>query len=119
MIAQRRLTQIRKKTKMNMKHIWMVLMMAATLTFNACGNGGKPDLDDPKAIAEFSCKKIKEVIELMKDAEANSAKIEALGKEMDDFDQEFKNHHGDKAHEMQLKIDEQLELVCTDLPQGF
>jgi hypothetical protein len=101
-----------------MKHIWMVIMMLATLMLTACSSG-KPDLDDPKSVAEFSCKKIKEVMELMKDAEANRVKIEALGKEMDDFDAAFKNHHGDKAHEMQLKVDEQLELICSDLPDAL
>lgn len=98
-----------------MKHIWIALLVAASLTLTACGGSDKPNLDDPKAVAEFTCAKMKDIMKMMEQPEANMAKIEALGNEMDKFDEEFKKHHGDKAHDMQLKVDEQLEIVCADL----
>jgi major membrane immunogen (membrane-anchored lipoprotein) len=101
-----------------MKKALIAFAMVATLLLSACG-GGKPNLDDPKAIAKFNCDKMKEMMELMKDPVANASKIEGIAKEMEEFENEFEKHHGDKAEEMEDKVEESLKEVCADLADTF
>lgn len=101
-----------------MKNLLIAFAMVATLLLSACG-GGKPNLDDPAAIAKFNCDKMKEMMDLMKDPVANSAKIEGIAKEMEEFEKEFEKHHGDKSKEMEAKVEESLKTVCGDLANSF
>jgi hypothetical protein len=101
-----------------MKKSLLAFSFAAMLLLTACG-GGKPNMDDPKAIAEYNCEKMKEMMSLMKDPIANASKIEAIGTEMEAFEKEFEAHHGDKADEMQGKVRDALKEVCADLAGSF
>jgi hypothetical protein len=101
-----------------MKKGLIAFAMLATLVLSACG-GGKPNLDDPKAIAKFNCDKMKEMMDYMKDPVANASKIEAISKEMEEFEKEFKAHHGDKSEEMEGKVEEALKTECADLANAF
>jgi major membrane immunogen (membrane-anchored lipoprotein) len=101
-----------------MKKAFFAFAMVAALMLTACG-GGKPNMDDPKSIAEFNCKKMKEMMDLMKDPVANAGKIEGISKEMEDFEKEFKEHHGAKSEEMEKKVEESLAVVCADLANAF
>lgn len=92
--------------------------MVATLMLSACG-GSTPNLDDPKAIAKFNCDKMKEMMSLLGDAEGNKDKIEAIGKEMEEFEKKFEAHHGAKAEEMEGKVEEALKTECADLANAF
>ena len=92
--------------------------MVAALLLSACG-GGKPNLDDPKSIAAFNCKKMKEMMELMGDPTANAGKIEAIGKEMEKFESDFNAHHGAKSSEMESKVEEAMKTECGDIADAF
>lgn len=101
-----------------MKKAFFAFAIMATLVLSACG-GGKPNLDDPKAIAKFNCDKMKEMMGLMGDPVANASKIEAIGKEMEAFEKDFKAHHGDKSEEMEAKVEEALKTECADMANAF
>jgi hypothetical protein len=101
-----------------MKKAFIAFAMVAALMLSACG-GGKPNLDDPKAIAKFNCDKMKEMMALMKDPVANAGKIEDISKEMEAFEKEFEEHHGAKSKEMEQKVEESLKEVCADLANAF
>jgi hypothetical protein len=100
-----------------MKKGLFAFAVVATLVLSACG--GKPNLDDPKAIAKFNCDKMKEMMDYMKDPVANAGKIEAISKEMEEFEKDFKAHHGDKSEEMEGKVEEALKTECADLANAF
>ena len=101
-----------------MKKGLFAFALLATLVLSACG-GSKPDLDDPKAIAKFNCDKMKEMMSLINDPVANAGKIEAIGKEMEEFEKKFEEHHGAKSEEMQGKVEEALGTECADLQNAF
>jgi hypothetical protein len=100
-----------------MKKGLIAFAMLATLVLSACGS--KPNLDDPKAIAKFNCDKMKEMMGLMGDPVANASKIEAISKEMEAFEKDFKAHHGDKSEEMEAKVEEALKTECADMANAF
>ncbi len=93
-----------------MKKGLFAFALLAILVLSACG-GSKPDLDDPKAIAKFNCDKMKEMMSLINDPVANAGKIEAIGKEMEEFEKKFEEHHGAKSEEMQGKVEEALKTL--------
>lgn len=101
-----------------MKKSLIAIALMGALLLSACG-GSKPNLDDPKAIAEYNCAKMKEMMDLLGDPVGNASKIDAITKEMEDFEKSFKEHHGDKAEEMSGKVEENLKTVCADLANGF
>lgn len=107
-----------KKDTPDMKKAFIAFAMVAALLLSACG-GGKPNLDDPKAIAKYNCDKMTEMIGYMKDPVANAAKIESISKEMEDFEKAFNEHHGDKAEDMEKKVQENMKDVCADLANAF
>jgi hypothetical protein len=102
---------------MIMKKVFVLFAFAAALTFTACG-GGKPDLDNPEAVAKFMCDKTKEMMELAKDLEGNKDKIEALDKEMQAFEEEIEQHHKDGEKEFEGKVQEAFKKVC-DIDLGL
>lgn len=109
-----------------MKKGLIAFAMLVTLVLSACG-GGKPNLDDAKSIAKFECSRMQELMDLMSDstkdaatnAANNEARIDAISKEMDDFEKEFKAHHGDKASEMEAKVEEALKLECPKIADAI
>lgn len=97
-----------------MKKASIAFALLATLVLSACG-GGKPNLDDPKSIAKYQCDKMKEMMGFINDPVANASKIEAITKEVEEFEKEFKEHHGDKSEEMEGKVEEAMKTECGDL----
>ncbi len=112
-------TEIHQKERNpNMKKALIAFSMVAMLVLSACG-GGKPNMDDPKAIAKFNCEKMTEMMDYLKDPVANTSKIDAISKEMEDFEKAFNEHHGDKAEAMEKQIQTAMKEVCPDLAGAF
>jgi ABC-type glycerol-3-phosphate transport system substrate-binding protein len=101
-----------------MKKRLVAILAVATFVLGACGGGG-PNLDDPKSVAAHNCKKMKEMMELIKDPAANSGKLEAIAKEMQKLEDDFKKHHGDNASEMEGKVEEAIKTECGDIANAF
>lgn len=96
-----------------MKKAIGALLLSSLIFFSACG-GGKPNLDDASEVAKYSCKKLKEVIELMKAEKPDEAKIVKISEEMEAFASDLEKHHGDKIKDFQKKVDEETKKACPD-----
>ena len=94
-----------------MKKVFVLLAFVATVALTSCG-GGKPDLDDPKAVASYMCDKTKEMMELAKDLEGNAGKIEAMEKEIEAFEEEIEQHHKDGEKAFEEKVQAAFKDVC-------
>ena len=100
-----------------MKKTLFALAIIATFALSACTSG--PNFDDAKSYASWNCDKMKEMMSLIEDPVANAFKIDALGAQVEATQKKFEEHHGDKAAEMQKKVDEALLEVCPDFAASF
>lgn len=100
-----------------MKKSLFFLAFAAMILFSACG-GGKPDIEDPEAVAKWMCDKSKELIELSAKPEENEKAMEKIQEEMEELEEDIEQHHKANEREFEDKVEEAFKKVC-DVDLGF
>lgn len=88
--------------------------MGMALFISACGGGNKVDLNDPVSVAKYSCEKQNEVIELIKADVPDEAKIVKISEEMEAFEKDLRNTHGDKMEAFGEKVTTEMKKICPD-----